>query len=324
MFTWRRPARAETSPDTPSGASVDVQRLLHRLEWTVLRRLDGQLQGDYRNLLRGSGVELADLREYQPHDDVRRIDWATTARMQTPYVREYQEDRDMTAWLVLDLSASLSVGQAARSKRMLALELSGVLAQIIQRRGNPVGALLHDAGAQAIGLRLPPRVGRRHVLQLMHAIAHMPVSSQGQGTHLGRVFTQAAGVLRRRSTVIVVSDFLSAPGWEDPLGWLARRHDVVAVRLRDPIELAWPAAGMLWLQDVETGERLWVDTHDAAFRRRFAEQAQAREVQFRQSMAHAGVDTLELRTDEPLDQAVLDFIRMRQPRRWLSQGARSR
>ena len=142
MFKWLRTPRAEPPPEAPPAR--DLSRLLHRLEWVVRRKLDGQIQGPHRNWLRGSGVELADLREYRPEDDVRRIDWPTTARLQTPYVRDYHEDREMTAWLVLDLSASMAVDSVGRSKQEVVLTLCGLLTRLLHRQGNPVGLLLHN------------------------------------------------------------------------------------------------------------------------------------------------------------------------------------
>ena len=154
-------------PETRRPATAE--RLLQRLEWTVLRRLDGLLQGSARTLLRGAGIDLADLREYQPHDDVRHIDWNVTARLATPHVRVYTEDRDMTAWFLLDLSPSVDFGPPGHAKRDLAAGFVGVLARLIQRHGNRVGAVLHD-GHASLGRVLPAGSGRRHVLQLLHLL----------------------------------------------------------------------------------------------------------------------------------------------------------
>jgi uncharacterized protein (DUF58 family) len=317
MWTFLRSRKAAAELPTqaaePAGR-VDVARVLNRLEWTVLRRLDGQLQGDYRQLLRGNGLEFADLREYQPQDDVRHIDWQATARTQTLYVRTYQEERDMTAWLVVDLSGSVRFGSHERSKHDLALEVCAVLARLLTRRGNPVGLMLHLGGTPGIGRMVPPGSSRRHVLRLLHDIAHTPVISGADATDLGMVLRDAAGRFRRRSTVFVVSDFISAPGWEQALSQLSQRHDLVAIRLRDPIEQMLPALGVVPVQDAETNEILWLDSQDAGLRQRFAELAQAREDRLHETWAQAGVDCLEIDTQEPLDAAFLEFIRMRHPR----------
>ncbi|MBU3648970.1 MAG: DUF58 domain-containing protein [Limnohabitans sp.] len=312
MFKWLRTPRAEPPPEAPPAR--DLSRLLHRLEWVVRRKLDGQIQGPHRNWLRGSGVELADLREYRPEDDVRRIDWPTTARLQTPYVRDYHEDREMTAWLVLDLSASMAVDSVGRSKQEVVLTLCGLLTRLLHRQGNPVGLLLHNGSQPGFSLRLPPRVGRTALLRLLQAIAEPHTAREGHATDLGLLLRETAANLKRRCTVILVSDFYASNDWSRALTQLAQRHDVVAVRVRDPIELNWPRSGMMWLRDAETQACVWVDSDDAAFAQRFAQAAEAREAALRQAFVRAGVDALEVRTDEPVEDALLAFLRQRTPR----------
>ena len=316
MWTFLRSRKAAAEPplQVSMPTRVDVARLLHRLEWTVLRRLDGQLQGDYRQLVRGNGLEFADLREYQPQDDVRHIDWQATARAQTLYVRTYQEERDMTAWLVVDLSGSVRFGSNARSKHDLAIEVCAVLARLLTRRGNPVGLMLHLGGHRGIDRMVPPGSSRRHVLRLLHDLASAAEADASQQTDFGAVLRDAAGRIKRRSTVMVISDFISAPGWEPALSQLSQRHDLVAIRLRDPVEHDLPAVGVIPVQDAETQEILWLDSQDAGLRRRFAELAQTREALLREAWVRAGVDCLEIDTQEPLDAAFLEFIRMRNPR----------
>lgn len=295
---------------------ASAETLLRRLEWTVIRRLDGLLQGDYRTLLRGSGLDLADLREYQHHDDVRHIDWNVTARMQQPHVRVFTEDREMAAWFLLDLSASVDFGSGQTTKRQLCTDFVGVLARLLTRHGNRVGAVLYGHQVETV---IPARSGRSHVLQLLHRLQQRtPASEAGTTatTRLDDLLQTAARVLRRRSTVFVVSDFISEPGWEKALGLLARKHEVVAVRLLDPLEQTLPDLGLVTLRDAESGEHLLVDTHDAAFRARFAQIAAKRETGLRMALVRAGVDTLELRTDDDLVQAIMRFtdLRKRQSR----------
>jgi uncharacterized protein (DUF58 family) len=200
----------------------------------------------------------------------------------------------------------------------------GVLARLIQRHGNRVGAVLHD-GHAAMGRVLPAGGGRRQVLQLLHLLvggqgAADPATPPGT-TDLALLLNQAQGLLRRRSAVFVISDFLSQPGWDKPLARLARRHDVVAVRLLDPLELELPDIGLLLLRDPETGEQLQVDTHERGFRHRFARLAAQREAELRASLARAGVDTLELSTDEDLLSALLRFMQLRGHRQHLAARA---
>ena len=305
------------SPRSSPRSPASPERILRRLEWTVIRRLDGMLYGDYRTLFRGTGLDLADLREYQYHDDVRHIDWNVTARMQTPYVREYHEDREVTAWFLLDLSPSVDFGSQAK-KRSLSTELITVLARLLTRQGNRVGALFYGDRVDTV---IPARSGRRHVLSVLHKLLARPEMQRSGGTDLREFLRTAFQVMRRRSIVFIVSDFFSAPGWAEPLAHLAQRHEVVAVRLYDPLERELPDMGMLVMQDAETGEQLFVDTHDKGFRRRFATVAERRERELRLALSRAGVDCLELATDGDLVDALMRFADLRKRRSRLAGGA---
>ncbi|HKU45343.1 MAG TPA: DUF58 domain-containing protein [Burkholderiales bacterium] len=298
--------------------SRSPEAVLRRLEWTVMRRLDGLLQGDYRTLFRGFGLDLADLREYQYGDDVRHIDWNVTARLQTPYVREYHEDREVTAWFLLDLSPSIDFGSGEVRKRGVSADFVAVLTRILTRHGNKVGALFYG---EDVDTMIPARSGRRHVLQILHAMLSRPAPKRNAPTDLGALLAAGANMMARRSLVFVVSDFYSVPGWEARLGQLAQRHEVVAVRLHDPLESELPDLGMLVVQDAETGEQLFVDTHDKAFRKRFAAAAQKREAGLRAAFRDAGVDALELSTGDDLVDAIRRFADMRKRRSRLATGA---
>lgn len=322
MIAWLRPRRAGAPQAAPAHGRANegprAEQRLRRLEWTVIQRLDGLLLGDWRTLMRGSGLDLADLREYQLHDDVRHIDWNLTARLQQPHVRVFAEDREMTAWFLLDLSPSVDFGSGARRKRDVSADLVAVLARLFTRRGNRVGALLYGSGVEQ---RVPARSGRAHVLQLMHRIQQRPATSGEPGTtRLAELLQAADKAVRRRSTLFVVSDFISEPGWQAPLGRLAQRHEVVAVRLTDPLEQHLPDLGLIPLRDAESGEQLMVDTHDRAFRRRFAALTAEREAAVRAALARAGVDALELSTDDDLASALLRFAALRRQRARLAAG----
>lgn len=300
-----------------SGTAPDPERALRRLEWTVIHRLDGLLQGDYRSLFRGFGLDLADLREYQYQDDVRHIDWNVTARQQTPFVREFHEDREITAWFVVDLSPSVDFG-AQVSKRSVGIDFVTVMARLLTRQGNRVGALLHDgAGRDAM---IPARSGRRHVLHLLHQLHARPERLRSAETDLGRLLRSAVSFMPRRSLVFVISDYISLPGWAGPLAHLARRHDLIAVRLTDPLEADLPDLGIVMIEDAETGEQMLVDTHDAGFRHRFRMQAEERERVLHTAFQSAGADTLELSTDDDLVDAILRFADLRN---WRSRAAAS-
>lgn len=302
----------------PHPERANPEALLRRLEWTVIKRLDGLLHGDYRTLFRGFGLDLADLREYQPNDDVRYIDWNVTARLQVPHVREFQEDREVAAWFLLDLSGSVNFGSSSIRKHNLSSELVGTLSRLLTRYGNRVGALFYGTSVDTL---LPARAGRLHVLHLLNLMNRPAKPASGEGTDLNVLLVRALGFIKRRSVVFIVSDFISKPGWEKSLGQLARRHEVIAVRLYDPLEVEMPNLGQIVLQDSETGDQMFVDTHDKRFRERFAKVAQEREDRLRASFAAAGVDCLELATNARVDEALLRFTKLRKRRSQLSAGA---
>ena len=298
-------------------ASPTAEGILRRLEWTVIRRLDGLLHGDYRTLFRGYGLDLADLREYQYGDDVRHIDWNVTARLQSPYVREFNEEREVAAWFLLDMSPSVDFGSEKVKKRAVSTEFVTVLARILTRHGNRVGALLYGADVDTV---IAPRSGRRHVLQMLHRMITRPELPAATATDLNVLLHAAHETIRRRSLVFVVSDFISRPGWAETLANLAMRHEVIAVRLYDPLEMELPDLGLLVIQDSETGEQVFVDTHDRGFRKRFAELAAKREEELRTAFRQAGVDALELATDDDLVDAIMRFADLRKRRSQLATG----
>jgi uncharacterized protein (DUF58 family) len=294
-----------------SGPARTPEALLRRLEWTVVRPLHGLMQGDYRSLFRGSGIDLANLREYQEGDDVRYIDWNVSARLPCLHVREYQEDRELTAWFLLDLSPSMDFASDAVSKRMVLTEFVAAMARLLTSKGNYCGALLFNTGVDHV---VAPRSGRRQVLHLLNLLTSRPRMTRASETDLGAILGRATNMIRRRSVLFVVSDFISKAGWERPLGWLARRHDVVAIRVIDPAETRIPDLGFLCFQDAESGEQIFVDTHDRGFRRRFALAAQHREAAQRVALTRAGVDCLELSTEDDLLDALVRFVQMRKTR----------
>jgi uncharacterized protein (DUF58 family) len=277
-----------------------------------MRRLDGLLHGDYRTLFRGFGLDLADIREYQYGDDVRHIDWNVTARLQAPYVREYHEDREITAWFLLDLSRSIDFGSQDVQKRQVAADFVALLARLLTRHGNRVGAIYYGLDVDRV---IAPRAGRRQVLAILHAMEHRPPLPEGKGTQLDALLKSAFNFIHRRSLLFIVSDFISAPGWERPLTQLAQRHEVIAVRLNDPLEAELPDLGLLVFQDAETGEQLFVDTHDGSFRKRFMDAAEKREAAVRGALRDSGVDGLELSTGADLVDTVMRFADLRKRKR---------
>jgi uncharacterized protein (DUF58 family) len=290
------------------------ERLLQRLDWQVIRRLDGLLQGDYRSLFHGNGVDFADLREYQVGDDVRYIDWNVTARMDTPYVREYVEDREITAWFLLDLSPSVDFGTAEidRLKRSVLVDFVTTLARLLTRHGNRVGAVFYGSRVERT---IPARGGRVQVLRLINDLLGQPRLPSAPFTDLTPLLEAGHHAIKGRSLIFVISDFISTPGWERPLNMLTQRHEVLAVRLFDRREVDLPDVGPLIMEDAETGEQLYVDTHDKRFRQRFREAADRREATLRNAFRRSGVEAVSMSTDEDLVAAIVRMAKLRQGRR---------
>ncbi|MEV6495149.1 DUF58 domain-containing protein [Actinoplanes sp. NPDC051633] len=282
-------------------------RLLRRLEWRLGRRLDGRLHGAYRTLWHGSGIDFTDLRAYTTEDDVRHIDWNVTARLDEPFVRQYTEDREMTAWLVVDRSASMRFGRAA-GKESVATELAVALGRLVARGGNRVGAILYDNGSHQV---VPPRAGRDQVLRITRELLRTPAAGvPGATTDLAAMLRLAASTTtQRRSLVFVMSDFIGEQDWDRPLARLTHRHEVVVIRVVDPAELELPDLGLILVEDAETGEQLLVDTSDPLLRGRLAAQVGAREEALAEGMRRAGVDAHRITTDQDLLATLVDMVR---------------
>jgi uncharacterized protein (DUF58 family) len=329
-------------------------RLLRRLEWRLGRRLDGRLQGAYRTVWHGTGIDFTDLRAYVPEDDVRHIDWNVTARLDEPFVRQYTEDREMTAWLVVDRSASMRFGRSPGSehstgsgrssgsgrwsrsdrspgsgweagsdreaggggqgKESVATELAVSLGRLVAQGGNRVGAILYDNGAHRV---IPPRTGRDQILRIARELMRPQASAApGATTDLAAMLRLAASTTaRRRSLVFVMSDFIGDPGWDRPLAMLTHRHEVVVIRVVDPAELELPDLGLILVEDAETGEQLLVDTSDPLLRGRLAAQVGAREEALAEGMRRAGVDAHRITTDQDLLGALVGMVRLSGRRR---------
>ena len=296
------------------------ERILARLEWRVIRRLDGLFQGNYRTLFYGNGIDFADLREYQPRDDIRHIDWNVTARLNHPYVRQFVEDREITAWFLLDLSPSMAFGPLARPKESVLIDFVVTLARLLTREGNRVGAILYNNQRVRI---IPPHTGRNQVLRLIRDLLKETDGGQsgdsggraGSTTELATLFNAGLHTMKRRALVFVLSDFYSAPGWEEPLALLQRRHELIALRLWDPREVDLPDVGLIVVEDVETGEHLYVDTSDPQFRRRFVQAAQEQAGTLQAAVRAAGVDLFAVSTEEDLTGAILRMATLRKRRR---------
>jgi len=288
------------------------ERILQRLDWQVIRRLDGLLQGDYRSLFYGRGVDFADLREYQPEDDIRYIDWNVTARMDTPYVRQYVEDREIIAWFLLDLTPSVDFGTVQNVKRTMLIDFVTTFARLLTRHGNRIGAVFYG---NRIDRTIPARGGRIQVLRIVNDLMKQPRLPRAPFTNLTPLLEGALHTIKSRSLVFILSDFICAPGWERTLNLLNQRHEVVAIRLWDPREVELPDIGLIVMEDAETGEQLYVDTHDKKFRQRFKAAAHEREATLTETFKRAGVDVLSLSTEDDLVRSIVRFAALREARK---------
>ncbi|GAA4591095.1 uncharacterized protein (DUF58 family) [Actinoplanes octamycinicus] len=294
--------------------SSPPERLLRRLEWRLGRRLDGRLQGAYRTVWHGTGIDFTDLRAYTPEDDVRHIDWNVTARLDEPFVRQYTEDRELTAWLVVDKSASMRFG-GHEGKDSVATELAVSLARLVSQGGNRVGAILFDNAVQRV---IPPRTGRDQILRIAQELLKpSPVARRPKRSPEPAATTDLTAMLNlaakttatRRSLIFLMSDFIGDPGWDRPLGVLTHRHEVVVIRVVDPAELDLPDLGLILVEDAETGEQLLVDTSDPLLRDRLAGQVDAREAELAGAMRRAGVAAHRITTDQDLLSALVQMVR---------------
>ena len=296
---------AGTRAPWPGPPDAQLAEILRTLELTINRKLDGILHGQHQGLTPGHGSELGESRPYTMGDDPRRIDWNVTARTRELHVRDLIADRDLEAWLVIDLSPSMAFGTALAEKRSVALGAAAAVGFLTARAQNRIGAVI---GTPDRRLALPPRVGRDHLRALLTIIASAPVEDGRGRTDLGALLGDVAGRSRRRGFVCVISDFLGDAGtWPRPLGMLATRHDVLAIEIVDPRELDLPAIGTLTLRDPSSGAVRDVRVTEAV-RARYASAAAAQREQIRSAIVGAGAHHLQLRTDHDWLSALIGFV----------------
>jgi uncharacterized protein (DUF58 family) len=294
------------------------ERLLLRLEWRVVRRLDGRVAGGYRTAHRGTGTDLAGLREYLEGDDARYIDWNATARLNEPQIRVFTEDRELTVWLVLDRSASMTVGVPGRGKQDVLSELALVLARMFSRGGNRVGALFYDSGVLRT---VPPATGRRHVLRIGAELSRTAVTDRrgadrySATTNLAAMVDAVAKLARRRALIIIVSDFIGEGDWGRSLLRLAPRHEVIALRVVDSADDELPDAGLVVVEDAETGEQLIIDSSDPLLRARLRAGVEERDASLAAGMRQAGVPMHRIGTDADLATALIEVVTSTKRRR---------
>jgi uncharacterized protein (DUF58 family) len=286
------PLAPERTPDKPGPGPVP-QQVLRSLDLAVMRRVESLVPGEHLTPQVGAGTELATIRPYQPGDDVRHIDWNVTARMQEPHVRVHVGERALTAWLLLDVSASMEFGTAERRKADVAEGVALAIGHVATRRGNRLGVVAFGAGTPHV---LRPRQGRLGLLALLAELRHAPEAEGAGATSLGTAVAHTAALARQHGLVVVVSDFRGERDWEGPLRALRGRHGVLAVEVRDPREMELTAMGDLWLVDPESGRQVQVNTSRRRVRERFAQAAAEERDEVAKALRRAGADHLVLST----------------------------
>ena len=291
-----------------AGVPPEILRQVKLLELRTRGLVNSLFTGEYRSVFKGQGMEFAEVREYQPGDEVRSIDWNVTARMGKPFVKRYIEERELTVMLAVDLSGSERFGTRARFKSELASELAAVLAMSAIRNNDRVGALLFTDRIEHV---VPPRKGRRHALRLMRdLLVFEPV---GRGTDIAAALEYTGKMLAHKAIIFVVSDF-QAEELEQPLKLLAQRHDVVAVTVDDPSEQDLPDIGQARFVDPETGATIDVDTSDARVRARFAAAVAEELSSRRRLLRRLAIDEIPVRTDGGVVDPLIKFFRARERR----------
>ncbi len=283
----------------------EILKQVRRVEIATRGLVNEIFSGEYHSVFKGRGMNFAEVREYQYGDDIRAIDWNVTARTGAPFVKVFDEERELTVMLVVDVSASGEFGSRTRMKGELAVEICAVLAFSAITNNDKVGLIIFSDRIEKF---VPPRKGRRHVLRVLRELLYF--KPQGRGTDVAGALEYLARVVRRRAVVFVVSDFL-ATGYRKALAVAGRRHDTIVIRMSDPREQQLPAVGFVELEDAETGEQVTVNLSDPVFRAAFeqdvAETRTAREREFRKT----GVDVIEITTDRPYTDRLMRFFRER-------------
>jgi uncharacterized protein (DUF58 family) len=315
ILRWRRSAAPVQPPDLTASAALGapaplaILEQVRRLELRMRRLVNSRFAGEYRSVYKGQGMEFSEVREYQPGDEVRSIDWNVTARLQRPFVKRYVEERELTVLLLIDCSASSHFGTKARFKDDVALEMAAVLGLSALRNNDRVGVV---AFSDRVEHAIPPRKGRRHGMRVLRdLLALQPV---GRGTNIALACEQAERHLTHRSLVFVISDFRE-PQAEPALRRLAARHEVVVVVVDDPAERTLPAAGVLQLVDPESGARVEIDSSDAAFRERYARAAADADAARAAMFARSGVTSIVLHTNSGIVEPLLAFFHRAKPAR---------
>jgi uncharacterized protein (DUF58 family) len=286
----------------------DVIKKIRQIEISTRRAVNDVLGGQYHSVFKGRGMEFSEVREYQPGDDIRTIDWNVTARMGHPFIKKFTEERELTVMLLVDVSGSEIFGSVRQLKNELAAEVAAVLAFSAIRNNDKVGLIMFS---DDIELFVPPKKGKTHVLRVIREILFF--QPKGRRTDIPAALKFLEQTTTHRSVTFLVSDFI-ADNYQKMLRVTNQRHDMVAVAITDPREIEMPRIGIVELEDAETGNRVLLDTSHEPTRRRFWETAVHRQRERAQTLRNCGVDLVELRTDEPYLKPLIKFFRMREAR----------
>jgi uncharacterized protein (DUF58 family) len=283
----------------------EIFKKIRKIEIYTNRLVNDVLAGEYHSIFKGRGMEFAEVREYVPGDDIRTVDWNVSARMGSPFVKVFDEERELTVFLVVDASGSGRFGSGAQMKGELIAEICAVLAFSAIKNNDRVGLLIFTDRVEKL---IPPKKGRKHVLRVIRELLYL--EPKGRGTNVPAALEVLGAVARRRGIVFLVSDFL-AEGVEEKLRIVSKRHDVIAIAVRDVREEALPEVGLLCVEDPETGETMLVDTADPALRRTFEQEAQRDRRELAEMFRRLGIDAIELRTDESYVVPLVSFFKKR-------------
>ena len=288
----------------------ELMEQIRRIEITAKHLVVDVFAGEYQSVFKGRGMEFEEVRPYYPGDDIRRIDWNVTARMASPFVRHYQEERELTVMLLADASGSSEFGTTGGFKRELAAELAAVLSFAATTNNDRIGLMVFT---DQVELVVPPRKGRRHVLRMVRDL--LVFQPEGTGTDIGMALNSMNLMLKQRSIAFLISDFIApTESYRRALAASSRRHDVIAIDLYDPVEREIPHMGIIALEDAETGDLVWVDTSDEAWRRSFEEQGMMDEDEKIRMMRTLAVDRIALVNGQEYVSGLNDFFKRRQKR----------
>ena len=286
----------------------ELIKKVRQIQIYTSRTVDASFAGQYESVFKGRGMEFDEVREYMPGDDVRSIDWNVTARTGRPYVKRFVEEREMTVIFAVDLSASGEFGTVNKMKNSLAAEFCAVLAFAAAKNNDKVGLLIFT---DQIELYIPPKKGSRHILRLIRELLYFKMPKRE--TNISMALDYLAKVIRKKATVFLVSDFIGAD-YKKPLSLLNKRHDVIAVPVRDRAEIALPDAGLIEFQDAETGEVVMIDTSSKGFRMRYSDRTSLRFDGLRNTLKSINVDCISICTDRPYIHTLIEFFHMRRRR----------